>query len=347
MDTKQAYNILSDLIFKGFLVTEVSFDDFKFVLKTVNEKEFSLIKMYAGNPEKKDYQLKFDVYFLIFSLLVINNQNLLCDRTKNIPDLYNFVLSLPEALIKKMLSSLMLLRTSAFEAIKSIEGFSYTNFARNYWNVLNGAIPSKTEFTGIPGTTEIGLNVHQESWIIINKALDLEEDYNKDFSLSLLVASAYNPKGSKEIRGKFDSSKKMAEDRRIKLAQQGFIDTRKWSPEGWSASVDTTEELVAELERQMSGVKDKHDIFMEKYMNNLREQAEKKTREAEERISKYRQNPDNVFIDGEQRSLTDAEVKAMFSKKVLYTQTVKEDDVTDEDKNKFYKKLGNRVLTAK
>lgn len=40
--------------------------------------------------------------------------------------------------------------------------------------------------------------------------------------------------------------------------------------DSWSAPVDTVTDLVSELERQMVGIKDKHDIFMEKFYDSLR-----------------------------------------------------------------------------
>ena len=41
-----------------------------------------------------------------------------------------------------------------------------------------------------------------------------------------------------------------------------------WSEENWSVPVDTTEELLAELDRQMAGLKDKHDRFIDAYMED-------------------------------------------------------------------------------
>jgi hypothetical protein len=278
---------------------------------------------------------------------MFNNQNIIYDRQKNISSLYDFFFDLQNSLVKKMLENLNSLRLASYGCLKYLEGFSYTNISRSTWKALNEQFPCRTEFTGIPGTSEMGMNIHQESWVILNKSLDLEEEYNKNFSMSLMVASASNPKGSRHVRNQFDSAKKLAEDRRKKLAKEGFIDTSKWTPEGWAASVDTTEEIVAELERQMTGVKDKHDVFMEDYMRKVREQAERKTREAQERISKYQESHDNVFIDGEQRAMTDSEVRTLMGKKTRNTEIVAEEILTPEDKNKFLNKIGSRILTAK
>ena len=41
---------------------------------------------------------------------------------------------------------------------------------------------------------------------------------------------------------------------------------KNWLDQGWSLPVDTAEELVAELERQMQGYKDRHDKFIDAYL---------------------------------------------------------------------------------
>jgi hypothetical protein len=344
MDKTEAYSFLSDLVFKGFLTAEFSINGQSLILKTVNEKEFDLIKFYSGDPDGKNYQNNFNLYFLIFSLFIVDRRNILPGRNEKIHELYEYFGEMTDKLIRKMIESLNTIRMSSYDCIRFLEGFTYNT--RPTWRVLANDMPTKMEFTGVPGTSELGLSLHQENWIAINRALDSEEEYNKDFSLSLLVASASNPKGSRHVRNQFDSSKKMAEDRRKKIMKEGFIDTHKWTPEGWAASVDTAEELVAELERQMTGVKDRHDIFMEKYMERMRETAAEKTRVAEERIKQLREGRDGVLIDGSQRAMTMEEMKNL-NKPKSTVESVPEQIITEEDRGKFYKKIGARVLTGK
>jgi hypothetical protein len=42
-----------------------------------------------------------------------------------------------------------------------------------------------------------------------------------------------------------------------------------WLSSGWSQPVDTVEQLVAELNRQMGGIKDKHDKFIEEKFEEI------------------------------------------------------------------------------
>jgi hypothetical protein len=39
-----------------------------------------------------------------------------------------------------------------------------------------------------------------------------------------------------------------------------------WSENGWAVSVDTAQELLEELDRQMTGLKDRHDRAIDQYM---------------------------------------------------------------------------------
>jgi hypothetical protein len=347
MEKQEAYNILADLIFKGFLTSELIISEKSLILKTINEKEFDFIKIYAGNPKNEGYQTRFNIYLLIFSLFLIDNKIVFSNREENLTELYNFFSSIPEILFRHMMIKLNEIRAVSYDVLKYLEGFTYTNFSRSAWRSLRGNLPSCTEFTGIPGTTDLGMNVHQESWILINRSLDFEEEYNKDFTLAILISSASNPKGSRHIRSQHDSVVKGAEDRRQKLAREGFIDVKKWSPEGWAAPVDTVEELVAELDRQMTGQKDKHDIFMENYLKRIREEAERKTREAEERIKRTQDGQEIVLVEGSQRALTSAETQELMNRKRPTITMVPEEIVSPEDKDKFYRKIGSKILTGK
>ena len=347
MDKQEAYTVLADLILKGFLVSELNISGKSLIFKTINEKENDLIKMYAGNPKNEGYQFRFNIYFLIFSLFIVDGQTVICNREKNLSELYNFLSNIPEALFRNMMTKLNEIRAVSYDVLKYLEGFTYTNFSRSSWRSLRGNLPNCSEFTGIPGTSEMGMNVHQESWVLINRSLDYEEDFNKDFSLAILISSASNPKGSRHVRSQHDSMVKGSEDRRQKLAQEGFIDVKKWSPEGWAAPVDTVEELVAELDRQMTGQKDKHDIFMENYLKRIREEAERKTREAEERIKRTQDGQEIVLVEGSQRALTLAETQELMNRKRPTITMVPEEIVSPEDKDKFYRKIGSKILTGK
>lgn len=349
MVRNEGYQALSDLIYKGFLLTGLNLAGNFFVFKTINDREYKLIKLYSGFEEdNKTYMNRFNINYIIFSLFLSDGENILIRREDKYKEILEFFNNVPNILCNVVLENLMALREIASEAIEFIEGFSYTDRSRRIWKHCNG-YPSREEFTGIPGTNNIGLNVFQENWILINKMLDSEEEYNKDFSRSLFVASASNPKGVRSVRAKFDSNIKLAEKRRKRISKLGSLKKREWTPEQWSAPVDTAEELVAEMMRQISGKKDRHDKFIEKHMDKIRKRAEEKTRKVEKKLEEIRSKRGaGLPLSVTQRPLTQEETEKLESRKpnnLIIVNDAREEKQKAEDR--IYKKIGSKVLTGR
>lgn len=351
MNKKEAYRLLSDLIFKGFLTMGMEIEGNSFVFKTVNEKEYDLIKTYSGFSSNTDYVNKFNLNFIIFSLFLINGESLLENREKDYQKYYDFFSNLPYNLYLKIMEELINLRNLAYDTTDYLEGFCYTDHSRKKWGFIYNTYPNREECTGILGTAKMGLNLYQENWITINRMLDDEERYNQDFSFALLVASSSNPKGARSIRSQHDTQIQRMKEKRQKLAKKGSRSKQAWAPEGWAAPVDTAEELVDELMRQMEGRKDKHDLFVEDYLKKLREKAEEQARQAEERIAEIRKRRakegDMALITGIQRIATDEEMNKI-AKKSNNLVIVQSDEIADKDnEERFLKKIGSKVLTSR
>jgi hypothetical protein len=354
MTRDEAYQNLSELIFKGFLTLRVNLEDKFFVFKTINEKEYEFIRLCSGSPKDGDaYKARFNLYFLVFSLFMIDGDNVLIGRNERISEFFKFFSNIPKDLCTRMIQEVNGLWAQSYDSLKFLEGFTYTHGSRRIWKVLRDNNPNLSEFTGISGTDSLGLNAHQENWIYINRIMDDEESYEKDFSLSVLVASASNPKGSKQIRAKHDTQAKAMEEKRLKLAEVGHVDKTGWKPEGWAVPVDTAEDLVAELERQMHGIKDKHDVFMENYIKKMRENADSRSQEAKQKVEEYRKKVGNEYIapiSGSQRALTAEETRDMMKRSVKknFVAVVEDDEKAGpEDKERYLNKVGNKILTAK
>jgi hypothetical protein len=353
MTRDEAYQSLSDLIFKGFLTMGIELAGKLFVFKTVNEKEFDLVKLHAGITSNPDYALRFNINYLIHSLLMVDGENVLKTRGVSNRKLYSFFEGIPDVLYRKIITQLGVLRQTSFDAMKFVEGFSYTDFSRRLWKIC-GNTPTRDELTGIPGTGLMGLNIHQESWILINKMLDEEEIYNRHLSLAILVASASNPKGIRKVRAQHDASAQKTEERRTQLAQDGTPEKKlDWHAEGWAAPVDTAEELVAELERQMTGHKDRHDVFMEDHMEELKKEAEEQVQQTKQKIEESHQRwieqglPDSG-IAGSHRVLSPEEAEKLVQMPSNNLVIVASDKASDESEHeRILTKIGTRVITSK
>ncbi len=349
MFKKEAYQSLSDLISKGFLTIACDIAGKNIVLKTVNEKEYDLIKLYAGVNDK-NYISRFNMYYLVFSLFLIDGENVLQDRSKKIKDIYNFLNDLPNLLYTKITEELKVLRVNAEEAVDFLEGFSYTSHSRRMWKLTQNNLPTSESLTGIPGTGILGLNAYQENWFLINKMLDDEESYDRDFSLAILVASASNPKGCRTVSSKHDAHRQRNSERRDKLAREGSSAKQEWKPDGWAAPVDTAEELVQELMRQMEGKKDKHDLFIEEHLRKVREKADKQAKEAEEKLEKIRQKrkeEGGPSIVSSQRVLSEKETEELMAKNSNNLLLISDSMEKKEEQARYFKKVGAKILTAR
>lgn len=352
MTRDEGYQIIGDLVSKGFLTMSLNVGGKLIVFKTINEKEFQLIKLYSGNSKVTDSPFGFNMYFLIHSLLIVDGKYVLGEREALIPELYTFFAGMPEKVCAKMLDELTKLRELSYDALKFLEGYCYTGYSRSSWHSLNGHLPNEDVVTGFRGTGLLGLNAHQENWVNLNRMLDAEEQYNREFSNALFIASASNPKGVKSVRAQHESNLELAEKRKKRLAKIGHVDAKKvWKPEGWSAPVDTAEELLAELDRQMTGKKDKHDLFIEQHLKRMKENAEARVQRAKDRLESYRKkNIDVPMFDGETRHMTEEEVAKMLDrgKKKSYTTALpNEGAMTADQSDKYLTKVGSRVLTGK
>lgn len=345
----EGYQALSDLIYKGFLLTGLSIGKDFFVFKTVNDREQRLIKVYSGQ-EDRAYVNRYNLNYLIFSLFLVNGENVLLKREETYQELWNLFYNLPNILVRDILAELTKMRNSALEAVEFLEGFSYTDRSRRMWRSLANSFPSREEFTGIPGTSKMGLNVFQENWMLVNRMLDDEDRHNQEFSTAIFVASASNPKGVRSVRSKFDSNIQLTEKRRKKLAKLGSQKKQEWTPERWSAPVDTAEELVAELMRQMEGKKDKHDLFIDKHIEKIRKRTEEKTEQIKKKLEEARnRRPEDILaLSVAQRPLSPEEAEELKARKpnnLVIINDMKSEKQKEEDR--IYSKIGSKVLTGR
>jgi hypothetical protein len=231
-----------------------------------------------------------------------------------------------------------------------MEGFCYTDQSRRAWKILGSNYPNQEQFSGIRGTDKIGLNAQQSYWIDLNRVMDEEDKYNSNFSLALFVASASNSKGVKKNRAQHDAHILTLNEKRKKIAKEGSIKKTGWAAEGWAVKTDTAEELIAELERQMHGIKDKHDNFVENYLDTLKNESEKQAKEVQDRLDvAIKSHEGEPLIMGSQRALTPQEAENLMSNKPSNNLVMlpSEDTVSPEEAGRYFKKIGSRVLTSK
>jgi hypothetical protein len=342
----EAYHILSDLIYKGFLFMRVNLAGKLLIFKTINDKELSLIKLRSGFLKAPDYDNRYNLNYSVYSLFMLDDESVFEKREERFEELCSFFKGIPAVLYKSLLKELMTLRDIEQNAYEFIEGFCYTDQSRRMWKILGDKLPNQEQSSGIRGTDKVGLNIYQNYWIDINKIMDEEDSYNREFSLTLFAVSASNSKGAKKNRAHHDAHIQALHEHRKKIAKEGIIKETDWSDSGWAVKTDTAEALIAELERQMHGIKDKHDNFVENYLDNLKNESERQAKEVQDRFeAASRSHEGEPMIMSSQRALTPQEAADMMAGKSSNNLVMlpSEDTVSPEEAGRYFKKIGSRV----
>lgn len=287
MKVSEAYGNIEKIVTFGFLPLGLRYGGHSFILKTVTDKEYKFLSFLAGKDN-----IDLALSRLAYSTYMIDGVNYLEDRSKQIPYLIDFYKRLPSSFFRKLIDVTNSIHEKYLKSVDCLEGFCYTNRSRHLWKVSQGNLPNLGFYHGISGAFNTGLNVVQENWTIINTNLDAEDDYEVQFRLSLMVASAFSGKGAKEMGGRFDFHKKELTSLREEIKKYGYDkkravkETRK---DQWAKPIRTREDLVRELNRQMSGDMDRHDLFINEWVKGQAERAEAARKASEEKQKKFRE----------------------------------------------------------
>ena len=119
----------------------------------------------------------------------------------------------------------------------------------------------------------VGTSLAGEAWARGNRMLDIEEDSLPQWDHTFYVASTQSPKGAKESSTRLKNRHDMMREERESLVMYGSMENRdnvlkirrKNGETPWTSPLTTGKDLVDELNRQMRGEKDKHDLFVAEY----------------------------------------------------------------------------------
>lgn len=295
MKVEEAYFNIEKIITYGFLPLGVRYKDHSFILKTISDKEYNFLNFFS-----RENNLDLALYRLVYSTYIIDGVNFLEKRSYKIPELLNFYNSLSVPLFHTLIKNINNIHDQYLESIKFLEGFCYTSKSRKLWSVFQDNLSNLGFYHGIPGVHNTGLNIVQENWININKNLDTEEDYETQFRLSLMVASAFAGKGAKDMGSRFDFHKKELQELREEIKKYGYDKKRikeKRKESEWAQPIMTREDLVRELNREMSGHKDRHDLFINDWIKEQSDHAERARQSAENKQKEFRDKMQTVDLE--------------------------------------------------
>lgn len=343
MDVGKAYTVLQRVVETGYDMAGVSISGIPVVLKTITPLEISLARQHSFGGELKAFRL----YLLAYHTLMIKGKTCIEERPSSIEDLVDFYKELPQEVLELVEETAYQLQKRYRRYMRLIEGFTLSDSSRTLWKLRKGNACINEETTGIPGSTYIGVSECTLAWSIVNTSLDQNEEYERGMEEAMFIASASNPKGVDKISKSMEVSKKEAQERKRILIKYGsmihkdLIEGREIvKKEKWTSSVTTSEDLVKELNRQMKGEKDRHDLFMESYLERIKKAAEEEQRKAEEKLREIRENRKLVPLPTGSFELTPEDRERMKSKEVTAF------DLATQKRDNSLKGGGQRVSTV-
>ena len=341
MDTRTAYANIERIIIYGFLTVAVDLYGTRLVFKNITDRETENTKFFVPDGVRDD--LAYKIWLSTFS---INELCLLRDRKGYCRDMVSFYNTIPVGVVSKIIAVVQELNERYIASLKFLEGFCYTRDSRNLWKVWG---TGGRDLSGFPDLQKVvGINSVQENWIIINKQLDSEDQYDKDFNLSVMVASAFNSKGSKSISRTYESGKKELKELREEIAKHGYEAKRvkeQTVQEQWTAPLKSREDLVRELYRQMSGKKDRHDLFIDRWIEDQKKQAEEAKNAVEDKQKAFRKK-----IEDSDESLLEPS-RSISSKDIVKIKDPNSNEYMSNydhigKQDHFIKKISSRVMRA-
>lgn len=345
MQVEEAYENLERIIIYGFLSVRISFNGHDLLIKNISDKEYQQMLMFCSDTDR----MRLNLFSLAYCTVSIDGENLLEKRNENISQIIGFYKKSSALFIVKIVEAINELNTTYMESLDYLEGFCYSNRSRYLWGVVDPY--NRSQYTGIRGLDVIGVNSAVESWISINKKLDDEQEYTKSLNNTILIVGATNYKSAKMLSKNYEKHTEELQELRDDVCKYGYdkkrIEENDKKREEWIAPLKSREDLVRELYRQMSGKKDRHDLYIDKWIENQKKKAEVAKKNVEERQIAFRKKIEETDLDllepSKPISSNDLN-KLLENKNKRSNNTYMRNKEDDEIKERVYKRLSAKVI---
>jgi hypothetical protein len=292
---RDAYDNIERVITYGFLSARISFRGHDLLIKNISDKEYQQMLMLCSDTDR----YKLNIFSLAFSTISIDGFNVLENRNETLAEILKFYRRSPALLVLKVVDVINELNQTYIDSLSFLEGFSYSDRSRYLWSVVNPY--RRSEYVGMRGLDTIGINSVTENWISINKRLDDEHIYERDFNNTLLIVGASNYKSAKMLSKSFEAHSQELKELRDDIRKYGYdrkrVEKNNQKREEWTAPLTTREDLVKELYRQMSGDKDKHDLYIDQWIENQKKKAELVKKSVEDKQMAFRHKVESGELD--------------------------------------------------
>ena len=326
MTTK--YRAIEDLIYKGFLITKMQFGDTMFALKSMNIKEMTSVHDRCPLRGHKSYLEIFELLVLSYSIYLIDQENVLSNRTSNIEMLTQEMKQIPVNIRGELLEQILLLQKTQDIELVRLEAYSYEYSSRSLWASYRTKTLNDPMLTGIDGTQYLGMNSHQNAWIFLNQEEDDRLQELMMYNNAKFVASASNSKQVKKIDDQDRARLKNLYEERDRI--KGNI-----SRDGASyIHRNSIKDLSVQLDADITGKKDTHDKIVEEYEASIRKRRQDRIDRAHAEVVEKPVLSDDEILqsllngDGYTQIMTVKQIEGMKNKQIeekkQFAQSIKD-----------------------
>jgi hypothetical protein len=240
---------------------------------------------------------------------------LLLQDPQNASHVHKTLRHLPKGVIDILFSIVKGLFNRVGYALRRTEAYCYEPYSRALWRLCGQDNPVREEFTGVSGTSRLGMNNTQRMWVAFNTAEDERVQQIQEWQAAKLVASAMSPKGIRKLNRSDENLRKQEEKRRQEIIEKTvrlilFGDASSQPDEivimvrGQPVRVprvktaNSDAELADEMRRWVAGEKDWHDLVVDAYKNRIREQFAQEKRERETALTEAHAQSESPGVTG-------------------------------------------------
>ena len=285
----EVYRDVEPLLFRGFLTQSAEINDVHFVFKSLNHHEFELIRMAGGYTKDGQPSQRFWNMFLAYGVLMVDGVNVLSNREQHIPTIIKTFSDFHLSVKQRIVRHLSEINRRASNAVLLTECYVTERQSRYRWYQIQSLDMTSTALTGIAGTGTLGMNWAQLIWRALNRFEDLKEEVEHYWEHAKFIGSCSAGKGISKVYTHDNQRRKQEREERLSKKDEllrhillGEPMRPKLLTDGavWVAA-HSTEELIAQLDRDLRGEKDWHDFIVEQSEAKIRKGYEDRRSELE------------------------------------------------------------------
>lgn len=280
------YEDVRSLIVPGFLAHPVTVGDARFVLRSIDRADWSLLEFRTKGLSEKEWR----TWCVVSSIWMVNGSILDEDEDATYRLFESFV-ELPRAVIDTLYSVLNGLMRRVLAASEVVEAFLYESESRSLWRTQGTPLLERRRGHG----PQRFYNPVFSLWIYYNQMEDQRESEEQAWIMTKFAVGPHAPKSIKKLNAQ-DKKREGDIKRRRESTQDRvyyeFIGLVAKKGEEEKASqrkfqevimAETEEELRESMRRWVAGEKDHHDGVVDNVKAKIKYEVESRREEARKR----------------------------------------------------------------